>query len=280
MLFGATFLTFFLLPFSPSVQARTSSFSSSDSKPAVEEEEENKGSRLSSLSRRLAAFLPEINTIAATKALKKKDDDERCDDFINQAMEEMGGINIYDVYADVCLENQPAKSPSSSSSKPFFLRQPRYDPCIDNEVEIYMNRPDVQAALHANSSGNTQPGPWVTCTPRIDYSREDLLSSMLPVYAQLLNDYKIEKIEMLIYSGDLDAIVPIIGTRRWIQMLDLEVEEKWRPWRSSTLQVGGWTVKHEGLTFASVRGAGHMVPYTQPERAFYLFSQWVHGKPL
>ena len=29
------------------------------------------------------------------------------------------------------------------------------------------------------------------------------------------------------------------------------------------MQVGGWTVEHEGLTFASVRGAGHMVPYTQ-----------------
>ena len=24
-------------------------------------------------------------------------------------------------------------------------------------------------------------------------------------------------------------------------------------------QVGGWTVKYDGLTFASVRGAGHMV---------------------
>jgi len=100
---------------------------------------------------------------------------------------------------------------------------------------------------------------------------------MLPLYEKLLE----ATLDILIYSGDVDAIVPIIGTRQWIQRLELEVEEAWRSWRSSTGQVGGWTVKYEkGFTFASVRGAGHMVPYTQPERAFYLFSQWVHGQPL
>ena len=35
--------------------------------------------------------------------------------------------------------------------------------------------------------------------------------------------------------------------------------------------VGGYTVHYSNLTFVSVRGAGHMVPYTQPERAFDLF---------
>jgi len=63
--------------------------------------------------------------------------------------------------------------------------EPEYDPCIDNEVELYFNRPDVQAALHANTTGDL-PGPWTSCTQRIAYSRRDLLSSMLPVYDELL----------------------------------------------------------------------------------------------
>ena len=47
------------------------------------------------------------------------------------------------------------------------------------------------------------------------------------------------------------------------------------------MQVGGWTVRYShGLTFASVRGAGHMVPYTQPERAFHMFSSFVHNQTL
>ena len=43
-----------------------------------------------------------------------------------------------------------------------------YDPCVDNEVEIYFNREDVQKAMHANTTG--MPGPWVDCNPLIAYS--------------------------------------------------------------------------------------------------------------
>ena len=43
-----------------------------------------------------------------------------------------------------------------------------YDPCVDNEVEIYFNRPEVQKAMHANMTG--MPGPWVDCNPNIAYS--------------------------------------------------------------------------------------------------------------
>lgn len=60
-----------------------------------------------------------------------------------------------------------------------------YDPCIDNEVAVYLNRPDVQAAMHANTTGLI-PGPWADCTELVDYSRKDLLTSMLPVYKELL----------------------------------------------------------------------------------------------
>ena len=45
-------------------------------------------------------------------------------------------------------------------------------------------------------------------------------------------------------------------------------------------QVGGYVEVYDGLTFSTVRNAGHMVPYTQAERAYYLFSHWIHGKVL
>lgn len=34
------------------------------------------------------------------------------------------------------------------------------------------------------------------------------------------------------------------------------------------------------LTFATVRGASHMVPYAQPSRALHLFSTFVNGRRL
>lgn len=84
--------------------------------------------------------------------------------------------------------------------------------------------------------------------------RKDLFSSMLPKYAQLLQ----EDLKVLVYSGDVvrccdvsssglerqamlprvlllqDGIVPVTGTRRWIRQLGLEIEKPWRAWRSST----------------------------------------------
>lgn len=75
--------------------------------------------------------------------------------------------------------------------------------------------------------------------------------------------------------------MPVTGTRAWIHGLALEVAEPWRAWTSASRQVGGWTVRYShGLTFATVRGAGHMVPYTQPERALHLFNSWVHHQRL
>lgn len=36
-----------------------------------------------------------------------------------------------------------------------------YDPCSDDYTHAYLNRPDVQAALHANTTGI--PYPWTQC---------------------------------------------------------------------------------------------------------------------
>ncbi len=37
-------------------------------------------------------------------------------------------------------------------------------------------------------------------------------------------------LRMLIYSGDVDGIVPVVGTRRWTAGLGLETLSPWRQW--------------------------------------------------
>jgi serine carboxypeptidase-like clade II len=43
-------------------------------------------------------------------------------------------------------------------------------------------------------------------------------------------------------------------------------------------QVAGYVIGYKGLVFATVRGAGHMVPYYQPRSALALFSSFLEGK--
>jgi serine carboxypeptidase-like clade II len=46
------------------------------------------------------------------------------------------------------------------------------------------------------------------------------------------------------------------------------------------VQVGGRSEVSEGLTFATVSGAGHEVPLFQPRRAYRMFQSFLAGEPL
>lgn len=47
------------------------------------------------------------------------------------------------------------------------------------------------------------------------------------------------------------------------------------------MQVGGWTqVYGDFLSYATIRGAAHEAPFSQPERSLALFKAFLDGKPL
>jgi serine carboxypeptidase-like clade 2 len=207
-----------------------------------------------------------------------------CNQWLDVSTAEMGNINIYDIYTDVCLSPQgqtflDALATSDSMFSPMaqalhnlhtVVDNRTLDACIDEHVEDYLNIPSVQAAIHANATKH-----WVQCGG-VSYSRKDLLTSMLPVYQALFKT----NLRMLVYSGDVDAIVPYTGTREWIASLNMTIEEPWRPWTGTSGQVGGYVTVFERLTFATVRRAGHMVPWTQPQRALDMFTRFLRGLPL
>lgn len=55
---------------------------------------------------------------------------------------------------------------------------------------------------------------------------------MLPKYRDILRHDA--DLDILIFSGDVDGIVPVIGTRRWVASLQLPIVKEWRPWYSHT----------------------------------------------
>ncbi|KAJ7549167.1 hypothetical protein O6H91_07G043400 [Diphasiastrum complanatum] len=207
----------------------------------------------------------------------------KCDQYVDAARQAMASINIYDIYVDICVSAQAHSQAVhfirklNRNQKSAFgalpLLSDSYDPCIDNEVELYLNRPEVQVALHANVTD--LPYRWSDCSDIVDYSNEDLLTSILPLYQTLLQS----GLQILVFSGDVDAILPVTGTRSWVSNLSLDVRKAWRPWFIHN-QVGGYVTQYDGLLYATIREAGHMVPYTQPARALHLFESFVNNIPL
>ena len=63
--------------------------------------------------------------------------------------------------------------------------------------------------------------------------------------------------------------------------MGLTLQHGWHAWMADSANVGGYANVYEGdFTFATVRGAGHMVPQTQPAAALVLFQRFLAGEPF
>ena len=84
----------------------------------------------------------------------------------------------------------------------------------------------------------------------------------------------------MIYNRDTDVVVPFNGNQNWIESLNLEVLEPWRKWRAfeDNSNVAGYVTKYKGLTFCTVKGAGHEVPKYKPKESFYMFSKFIKNE--
>ncbi|XP_021299771.1 serine carboxypeptidase-like 46 isoform X2 [Herrania umbratica] len=167
------------------------------------------------------------------------------------------------------------------------------DPCIEDRIHKYLNKPEVQEALHANTTH--LPYRWEFCTGTdLVYERKNLETNIIPLLLNLLRS----GIPILLYNGDQDAKIPLTQTRIIANMLAKDMKlvpfgnfgnfVNYAPWFDN-MQVGGWTQSFgqakEGknvtfLTFATVRGAAHEVPYTSPSPGLTLFRAFVKGSPL
>ncbi len=87
-------------------------------------------------------------------------------------------------------------------------------------------------------------------------------------------------LKVLIYSGDADSVVNFLGTERWIgdEGLNLTPVGDWHAWFGPDKQLAGYVETYEGLTFKTVKGAGHMVAAVRPLHALYMFECFVFGQ--
>ncbi|XP_022564234.1 serine carboxypeptidase-like 22 isoform X2 [Brassica napus] len=194
---------------------------------------------------------------------------KECNSSIYNAAADFGEIDQYSIYTPKCVRMKQMR-------KAVLARQTtEYDPCTESYADIYYNRPDVQRAMHANQTAI--PYKWTACSDPVFNNWNWRLSdnSMLPIYKELME----AGLRIWVYSGDTDSVIPVTATRFSISKLNLPVKTRWYPWYSGN-QVGGRTEVYEGLTFVTVRGAGHEVPLFKPQSALILLKYFLAGKEL
>lgn len=143
---------------------------------------------------------------------------------------------------------------------------------LQNRVAEYLNREDVQQAIHA------QPAKWVSCQSSDVLHYFNNWTNIIPYYEQFFKD--MPDLRIMIYSGDVDiATVPHFYTQLCLLDLKRPVVEKWRRWTVNDL-TAGFVEQYDTYTFATVKGAGHEVPLFTPYSAFYLYEHFLNNEPL
>eukprot|EP00933_Yihiella_yeosuensis_P084265 TRINITY_DN9868_c3_g1_i1.p1 TRINITY_DN9868_c3_g1~~TRINITY_DN9868_c3_g1_i1.p1 ORF type:complete len:507 (+),score=112.85 TRINITY_DN9868_c3_g1_i1:128-1648(+) len=215
-----------------------------------------------------------------------------------------GAIDIYDIYEDVCLDGQ-----KRIETQAFVLAQERnkalaeaaerrgadgllgttpiapiYPTCEEEYATTYLSRADVQTAI-----GAKRLKAWNMCGLKNAGTPDSIkgggktyhfnFESRLPYYRNWIKE---GKLDILVYSGDADYILNFMCTENWIKALNLRVKglKDYVAWKGSDRQVAGYLTEYEGLHFATVKGAGHMVPKDRPRHGLDLFSSFIQGSPI
>uniref|UniRef100_A0A7S3D7C7 Carboxypeptidase n=1 Tax=Palpitomonas bilix TaxID=652834 RepID=A0A7S3D7C7_9EUKA len=190
--------------------------------------------------------------------------------------------------------------PSSHSHT--HVRSQTFIPCLNNIVgpsSTYFNRDDVQLALGVKGGVGKKGEEWVACSPYLTYNQ--YAPSVLPLYESFI---QITDLRILVYSGDVDNCVPWIATQSALDKMGLPITTPWHFWSTTSgsvardrgergvgkvkeggentaEQVAGYAKTYaKNLTYATVKGAGHLVPYFKPDAAFFMFDTFMKGGDL
>ncbi|KAG2322321.1 hypothetical protein Bca52824_015534 [Brassica carinata] len=176
-------------------------------------------------------------------------------------------LDIYNIYAPLCLNSTLTRRPKRGTT----IRE--FDPCSDNYVQAYLNKQEVQVALHAN--GTKLPYEWMPCSSVIK-KWNDSPTTVIPLIKELMG----KGLRVWVFSGDMDGRIPVTSTKYSLKKMNLTAKTAWHPWYLDG-EVGGYTEEYKGkLTFSTVRGAGHQVPSFQPKRSLSLFIHFINDTPL
>jgi len=155
---------------------------------------------------------------------------------------------------------------SDSDDRPFEILNVEgvEPPCFDGDNMVrYMNDPKVREAIHIPK----HLGQWDACTLFLRYVMKYPIrpGGLAPQIQQLIKSER--KLGLLIFNGDTDMVCNTIGDEWFTDDLGRKVISDYQLWHVGK-QVAGFVKHYDGITFATVRGAGHMVPEFRPKEAF------------
>lgn len=145
------------------------------------------------------------------------------------------------------------------------------EPAELNYWSEYVTRAGERRAIHVGNS-TFHDGAKVE-----EFLEEDIMQSVKPWIEELLENYNV-----MIYNGQLDIIIAYTLTEQFLKSLNWTHAAEYLDspryvWRVGG-RVAGYVREVPGFVEVLVRGAGHMVPYDQPQAAWDMISRFTNAK--
>ncbi|CAG9534619.1 unnamed protein product, partial [Cercopithifilaria johnstoni] len=143
-------------------------------------------------------------------------------------------------------------------------------PCLNDSAFIqYMNRAEVRNALYIPKHLSR----WDVCSDEITMSYKKIYNDMAPFIKEIING----GVRVLLYYGDTDMACNFIMGQQFSASLNLPKKKSKEPWMFNS-QIAGFKTVYKGLTFLTVRGAGHMAPQWRAPQMQYVIRQYISNR--
>lgn len=141
-------------------------------------------------------------------------------------------------------------------------------------IDEYLNQAEVQKKLGAEVE------EYQSCN--FDVNRNFVFAGdWMKPYHRAVIELLEKDLPVLIYAGDKDFICNWLGNQAWVNALEWSGHDDFakQPIKDWTVakKAAGQVKNHKNLTFLRVFGAGHMVPYDQPENSLDMVNRWING---
>ncbi|OWZ24694.1 Serine protease [Phytophthora megakarya] len=209
-------------------------------------------------------------------------------------------INMYDVYGscagspkeDIQRLVKEILTPSAAGKMPHPVGN-TMDLCLDNKhLEAYFNLAEVRDSMHANPTlAHWSADALTTATmdtigsvlgvdhpmlqhPQMLKYTPTMNGEVTPLWRQLLES----GVKGVIYHGDADLVCNALGGLWAVESLGLprlKPRSAWTYTEGDSKQTGGFVEMFKGITYVTVKGAGHLVPMDEPKEAKQMLDLFV-----
>ncbi|KAF9115738.1 Cell death protease [Mortierella sp. AM989] len=143
------------------------------------------------------------------------------------------------------------------------------------QMKTYLSRKDVREALHATGIS----GEWSECNSAVGQALR--FDNAQPSFTLLPG--VLEKVNVMLYSGDQDLICNHIGTEYLISNMTWQGAQGFQeapkiPWTVDEKPAGIWR-QERNLTYVLLYNASHMVPYDTPLAAMDMINRFMGLDP-